>query len=31
MLEGPVQTYPYLGDEEAKGKDAKAPANTGGK
>ncbi len=31
MLEGTVQTYRYLGDEEAKGKDEKAPAKQGGK
>ena len=31
LLEGTVQTYRYLGDEEAKGKDAKAPAKQGGK
>jgi type IV pilus assembly protein PilO len=31
MLEGTVQTYRYLGDEEAKGKNDKAPANKGGK
>lgn len=31
MLEGTVQTYRYLGDEEANGKDNKAPAKKGGK
>ena len=31
MLEGTVQTYRYLGDEEAKGKNEKAPAKQGGK
>ncbi|MGH8183097.1 MAG: type 4a pilus biogenesis protein PilO [Rhodanobacteraceae bacterium] len=31
MLEGTVQTYRYLGDEEAKGKDEKAPVKKGGK
>ncbi|HEY9110590.1 MAG TPA: type 4a pilus biogenesis protein PilO [Rhodanobacteraceae bacterium] len=30
MLEGTVQTYRYLGDEEAKAKDGTAPANKGG-
>ncbi|HEX5489011.1 MAG TPA: type 4a pilus biogenesis protein PilO [Rhodanobacteraceae bacterium] len=31
MLEGTVQTYRYLGDEEAKGAGSTAPANKGGK
>ena len=31
MLEGTVQTYRYLGEEETKGKDGKASANKGGK
>jgi type IV pilus assembly protein PilO len=31
MLEGTVQTYRYLGDEEAKAKDTKTPAKQGGK
>ncbi|MBN8735715.1 MAG: type 4a pilus biogenesis protein PilO [Xanthomonadales bacterium] len=30
MLEGTVQTYRYLGDEEANGKNEKAPAKQGG-
>ncbi len=31
MLEGTVQTYRYLGDEEANGKKGKVPAKKGGK
>jgi type IV pilus assembly protein PilO len=31
MLEGTVQTYRYLGDEEANGKKGNAPAKKGGK